>query len=99
MPDKQANIHNADETEFILNNVLTKIVFAEKAIKRDNHIVHDVKCLHLWYAKNVNNSFIPPFLISKGIRVFCKFYSGINVVLTERGWVRVYGEEYLQSLQ
>jgi hypothetical protein len=38
MPDKQANIHNADETGFSLNNMLTEIVFAEKGIKRDNHI-------------------------------------------------------------
>jgi hypothetical protein len=49
MPDKQANIHNADEAEFLLNNtlILTKIVFAEKGIKRDNHILHDAKRLHL----------------------------------------------------
>ena len=83
LTDRQANIYNVDETEFPLNTALTKIVFAEKGIKRDNHI------LQLWYAKMRITIW---FFLSSFPREYefsASFCSGISVVLTERVWVCV----------
>jgi hypothetical protein len=72
MPDKQADIHNADETEFPLNNILTIFFYWKRNRARQTYFTRGETFIFM-ISKNANNSFIPTFLISKGIRVFYKF--------------------------